>query len=48
MLNLLGLQGGTRITVSDPVPEKRQMALDLGAQFVIDPTKQDVIEEAIK
>ncbi len=48
MLNLLGLQGGTRITVSDPIPEKRQMALDLGAQFVIDPTKQDVVAECDK
>lgn len=48
MLNLIMLQGGTRITVIDPVPEKRQMALDLGAQFVIDPTKQDVVEECMQ
>lgn len=46
MLELIKLQGGTRITVSDPVPEKRQMALDMGAQYVIDPLNQDLAAEA--
>lgn len=42
MLNLVKYRGGTRITVIDPIPEKRRLALELGAQHVIDPTTQDV------
>jgi len=48
MINLLKYRGGTRITVIDPVPEKRQLALELGAQYVIDPAAQDVVAEAMK
>lgn len=45
MLNLIKYRGGTRLTVIDPVPEKRELALELGAQHVIDPFTQDVVQE---
>ena len=48
MLNLIKFKGGTRITVSEPSPQRREMAKALGAQYVIDPTTQDVYEEAMK
>jgi threonine dehydrogenase-like Zn-dependent dehydrogenase len=48
MLNLVKYRGGTRLTVIDPVPEKRQLALELGAQYVIDPMNQDVVIECDK
>lgn len=44
ILNMLLLRGCTKVTVSDPMPEKRALALSLGAQYVIDPTKEDIIE----
>ena len=31
-----------------PPTQKRELALEMGAQFVIDPTTQDVVEEAMK
>lgn len=48
MLNLLKYRGLARITVIDPVKEKRDLALEMGAQFVIDPVNQDVVEEAMR
>ena len=48
MLNMLKYHGATRLTVIDPVPEKREMALSMGAQYVIDPASQDVVEEAMR
>jgi Zn-dependent alcohol dehydrogenase len=38
--------GASRIIVSDPVPERRQSALRLGATDVIDPTSEDVVARA--
>ena len=48
MLDLLKYRGLARITVIDPVKEKRELALEMGAQFVIDPTTQDVVAEAMR
>ncbi len=48
MLNLVKYRGGTRITVIEPVPERREMALALGAHHVIDPAAQDIVAEARK
>lgn len=48
MLNLIKYRGGTRITVIEPVPEKREIALALGAQHVIDPTSGDAAAECMK
>ncbi len=48
MLDLIKFRGPGRLTVIDPVPEKREMALSLGAQHVIDPTVQDVAAECAR
>ena len=48
MLNLVKFRGGTRITVIEPIKERREMALKLGAQHVLDPMTQDVVEECKK
>lgn len=48
ILDMLLLRGGTRVTVSDPMPEKRELALSMGAQYVIDPTKENIIERGMK
>lgn len=34
--------GATRVLVSDPMPEKRKLAKKLGADWVIDPTSEDL------
>ncbi len=47
-LNMLLLKGGVNVTVSDPVPEKRELALKLGAQYVIDPTKEDIVARGME
>lgn len=48
ILQLARLQGGTKLTVSEPVEVKRKLALKLGADYVIDPRNQDVVAEAMK
>lgn len=40
MLQLSRLAGASRILVSEPVQKKREKALELGADFVIDPTTE--------
>lgn len=47
-LNMLLLRGCTNVTVSDPVPEKRALALKLGAQHVIDPTREDIVKRGME
>jgi len=46
VLNMLLLSGAARITAIDPVPAKRKLALDMGAQFVIDPVSENIEERA--
>ncbi len=48
MLNLIILSGAANITAIDPVPEKRQMALEMGAKYVIDPFNEDVEARAME
>jgi 2-desacetyl-2-hydroxyethyl bacteriochlorophyllide A dehydrogenase len=48
ILQLIKLQGATRITVVEPVAAKRKLALKFGADQVIDPRTQDVVAEALK
>ncbi len=48
ILNMLVLRGCTSITVSDPVPEKRETARKLGAQYLIDPTTENLEERAME
>lgn len=48
MLNQILLSGASRITVIDPVPEKRELALSMGAQYVIDPFNEDSVARAME
>lgn len=42
MLQLAKLSGAAKLIVSEPVEEKRALALELGADIVIDPINQDI------
>ncbi len=48
ILNMLLLRGCTKVTVSDPIAEKRETALKLGAQYVIDPKNEDLKARAME
>jgi 2-desacetyl-2-hydroxyethyl bacteriochlorophyllide A dehydrogenase len=48
ILQLAKLQGATKLTVVEPVAAKRKLALKFGADYVIDPNKQNVVAEAMK
>lgn len=47
-LLLIKRKGGTRVTVIDPVESKRKLALELGADFVIDPVNESVAERGME
>ena len=47
LLQLAKLSGASLLTVIEPVEEKRQIALSLGAAFVIDPFSGDAVQEAM-
>lgn len=36
--------GAARVLVSDPMPEKREMAMRLGADWIVDPSKDDLVK----
>ena len=40
-LQLAALSGACELTVIEPVPEKRELALKLGAKYVVDPSSED-------
>lgn len=48
MLNQILLSGASKITAIDPVPEKRELALAMGAAHVIDPFNEDVVKRAME
>jgi (R,R)-butanediol dehydrogenase/meso-butanediol dehydrogenase/diacetyl reductase len=48
LLNLILLAGGASITAIDLVAGKRENALTIGAQHVIDPEKEDVISRTME
>ncbi len=48
ILQLARLRGGTRLTLVEPVESKRKLALKVGADYVIDPKSQNVVDEAMK
>lgn len=48
ILNMLLLQGGTNVTVIEPVKEKRELALAMGADHAIDPVNENLIERAME
>jgi (R,R)-butanediol dehydrogenase/meso-butanediol dehydrogenase/diacetyl reductase len=43
LLDMVIHSGAAKITVSDPVAQKRENALAMGAQYAIDPMKEDLI-----
>jgi (R,R)-butanediol dehydrogenase/meso-butanediol dehydrogenase/diacetyl reductase len=47
LLNTILLSGAAKITVSEPSAAKREIALSMGAQYVIDPFNEDVVERAM-
>lgn len=48
MLNQILLSGAARITVIEPVEQKRKMALEMGAEYVIDPFNEDAVARAME
>lgn len=48
LLQLVKLSGAVNVTVVEPVASKRQLALRLGADYVIDPEAENVIERVSK
>ncbi len=48
LLNMILLRGGANVTAIDPIPEKRENALAMGAQHVVDPANEDVVEKAME
>lgn len=45
-LQVLKMNGATSLTMIEPIPERREMALRHGAEFVIDPLNEDQSERA--
>lgn len=48
LLQLAKFSGASKLTIIEPVAEKRELAIKLGADFTIDPVKQNVVEEGRK
>ncbi|MGE5496402.1 MAG: zinc-dependent alcohol dehydrogenase [Burkholderiales bacterium] len=48
MLNMLLLSGATKITAIDPVESKRELALAMGAQHVINPSIENIEKRAME
>ena len=48
LLNMVILSGAAKITVIDPVKEKRELALSMGAAYALDPTQDDLYEKAME
>lgn len=48
ILNLILLRGGANVTAIDPVAVKRENALAMGAQYVIDPTSEDIVKRSME
>ena len=47
-LQLVVRSGGTSITVIEPVAEKREMAKQMGADYVLDPANEDVVAKGME
>jgi (R,R)-butanediol dehydrogenase/meso-butanediol dehydrogenase/diacetyl reductase/L-iditol 2-dehydrogenase len=47
-VQLLRVLGGAKITVFEPVESKRKIALKYGAEYAVDPLKEDAVKEAKK
>jgi threonine dehydrogenase-like Zn-dependent dehydrogenase len=46
LLNMIMLQGATNVTVIDPIPHKRELAVKMGAVNAIDPMNENIVERA--
>ncbi len=42
------MSGSTFLTLIEPIDERRELAKKYGADYVIDPTKEDVVEASNK
>ena len=47
-LQLMKMSGATSLTVIEPIADRRAFALEMGADYVIDPTTQNVVDECMK
>ena len=48
LLDMVIHSGAAKITVSDPVPQKRENAIAMGAQYAIDPVNENLIERGLE
>ena len=48
LLDMVVHSGAARITVSDPVSQKRENAIAMGAQYAIDPAEEDLIARGME
>ena len=47
-LQSLKMYGATSLTLIEPIPERRELALKYGAEYVVDPVNSSTVEEAMK
>ncbi|NLP37717.1 MAG: alcohol dehydrogenase catalytic domain-containing protein [Firmicutes bacterium] len=47
-LQAVRMYGATSLTMIEPIANRRDLALSFGAEYVIDPSTQDVVEEALR
>ena len=47
-LQLVNLYGAANLTLLEPNPARRELALKFGAKYVFDPTKDDIVAETMK
>ena len=47
-LQIMKMRGATSLTLIEPIKERRDIGVSLGADYTIDPTTQDVVEECNK
>ncbi len=47
-IQALKMNGATHLTLIEPIADRRELALKMGAEYVIDPTTEDVVETAMK
>ena len=47
-LQVLKMNGASSLTLIEPIASRRELALQLGAEHVIDPSSQDVVKECMK
>lgn len=48
LLNQVILSGAARVTAIDPVPDKRELARAMGAQYTLDPFNEDIVARAME